>query len=276
LASGLRTSSGSTDISTERVGVEVSYHVATVTLQDQKTRNCLSTTMMTDLYNTIEKLEANPHVKVVILTHTGKVFSSGHNLKELQLTQETTGETKAIFETCNKLMLKVRSTRLPVIASISGFATAAGCQLAATADMCIVGEGATFSTPGVSIGLFCHTPGVALGRAVGYKAAMHMLLTGDIFTAEQALRCGLVNDIVPTDSLAEHTRAVADRIAKAPSAVVGLGKRTFYEQMSQGDVAQAYSSAGKVMQDNMMYPDAKEGIGAFIEKRPPKWTDADL
>jgi len=269
---GLSTAADMSGVPSSRVGIEIDSGIATVTLQDQKTRNCLSSEMMRDIIGTMETLEANKDVKVVVLTHTGKVFSSGHNLKELQLMQDTTGCTKAIFNLCNQLMLKIRSSRLPVVASVSGFATAAGCQLVATSDMCIASEGATFSTPGVNIGLFCHTPGVALGRAVGYKAAMGMLLTGDIMSAEQGLRAGLINEIVPEAELAARTRQIAEKIAGAPAAVMALGKETFYKQMACSELDQAYAAAGGVMTDNMKFPDAKEGLGAFIGKRPPKWV----
>jgi enoyl-CoA hydratase/carnithine racemase len=245
--------------------------VATLTLSDDRKRNALSTQMMTTLRDAILGFEHDAAVKVVVIRHEGKVFSSGHDLKEVILQQSTTGTTEPIFSTCSSLMLAVRGARFPVIAEVAGLATAGGCQLVAACDLAVAAETATFSTPGVKIGLFCTTPGVALARAMPAKHAMEMLLTGDALTAQQALVSGLVNKVVPAGDLRAQTAALAQRIANAPAETVRIGKKAFYEQAAMQDLPATYAFAQNVMVDNMCIPDAKEGITAFIEKRPPNW-----
>jgi enoyl-CoA hydratase/carnithine racemase len=167
-------------------------------------------------------------------------------------------------------MEAIRKLPQPVIAQVHGLATAAGCQLVASCDLVVAAEEASFATPGVKIGLFCTTPGVALVRAVGPKKAMEMLLTGMPISAREAEGAGLVNRVVPAASLEQETMKLAQQIAAASSGTVALGKRAFYEQLPL-DRPAAYEAAQKVMVENALAPDAREGIGAFLEKRPPKW-----
>jgi len=197
------------------------------------------------------------------------VFSSGHDLKEIQ--NSTTQQRQFIFDTCADVMLSLRNLNIPVIAQVNGLATAAGCQLVATCDLAVCSEEAQFATPGVKIGLFCTTPGVALGRAVkNTKKAMEMLLTGKPMSAKEALENGLVNKVVAGEVLKEVTLELAESVARASGDVLKIGKGAFYRQMKE-DIVTAYEFAGKVMVENLEHVDAREGISAFLEKREPKW-----
>lgn len=245
--------------------------VATITLKDDKKRNALSSTMMGELKSALETLETDKSVKVVVLRHDGKVFSSGHDLKELATRQSTLGTTDPVFSLCTELMLTIKRVRFPVIAEVGGLATAGGCQLVAACDLAVASDTATFSTPGVKIGLFCTTPSVELGRVMPMKQAMEMLLTGDAMTAAQAVACGLINKAVSADRLREATTELADKIAQAPSDTIAVGKRAFYKHMAMSDVTKAYDFAQGVMVANMGAPDCEEGIDAFISKRKPEW-----
>jgi enoyl-CoA hydratase/carnithine racemase len=182
----------------------------------------------------------------------------------------TRADYEAIFALCTDVMEAIRKLPKPVIAQVQGVATAAGCQLAATCDLVVAAENATFATPGVKIGLFCTTPAVALCRAVGSKKAMEMLLTGTPISAAEAERAGLVNRVVPAGRLAEETLKLAQQILTASTYTVGVGKRAYYEQLPL-DHAGAYAVAQPVMVENAQARDAQEGMRAFLEKRPPKW-----
>ena len=174
-------------------------------------------------------------------------------------------------ETCSQMMLAIPRLRQPVIAKVQGIATAAGCQVVATCDLAIASDTAKFGTPGVNIGLFCSTPMVALSRAVHRKQAMEMLLTGELISAEKAVSIGLINRAVPEDALAAETKALADVIASKSHKVLKTGKEAFHRQIEMS-LEQAYTYTGGVMVENMSYSDSKEGIDAFINKRPPLWT----
>lgn len=167
-------------------------------------------------------------------------------------------------------MLRIGRLRQPVIAKVAGVATAAGCQLVATCDLAVAAESARFATPGVDIGLFCSTPMVALTRNVAPKHAMEMLLAGELVDAEHALRIGLVNRVVADEELDAATDELADRIAAKSPVTVSIGKAAYRHQRDLG-VEDAYAVAGAVMVDNLSAPDAVEGIGAFLDKRPPRW-----
>lgn len=221
--------------------------VATITLKDDKKRNALSSTMMGELKSALE------------------------TLKELATRQSTLGTTDPVFSLCTELMLTIKRVRFPVIAEVGGLATAGGCQLVAACDLAVASDTATFSTPGVKIGLFCTTPSVELGRVMPMKQAMEMLLTGDAMTAAQAVACGLINKAVSADRLREATTELADKIAQAPSDTIAVGKRAFYKHMAMSDVTKAYDFAQGVMVANMGAPDCEEGIDAFISKRKPEW-----
>ena len=197
------------------------------------------------------------------------MFSSGHDLNEL--VNGSAEDYTAIFDACTRVMEAIRLLPKPVIAQVQGLATAAGCQLVATCDIAVAADTAAFATPGVQIGLFCTTPGVAVARSVMPKKAMEMLLTGKPISAQEALEFGLISRIVPADELETQTMELARQIAAASAHTLALGKAAFYQQIEMAR-PDAYRFAGKVMVDNLLAADAKEGITAFLEKRPPVWT----
>lgn len=239
-----------------------------ITLNRPSRRNALSLELMRELIAALREAAANPEVRVVVLAAEGKVFSSGHDLAEM--TGRTHAEYRELFDVCTELMSTIQAIPQPVIAEVQGLATAAGCQLAATCDLVLAGEEAAFATPGVKIGLFCTTPMVALTRVVGRKRAMEMLLTGRVIDAATATDWGLANRVVPGNELRHASIELARQIASASPLTVTIGKQAFYAQIDL-EQPKAYGYAGEVMARNAMAGDAQEGIGAFLEKRPPEW-----
>ncbi|UVI35820.1 enoyl-CoA hydratase [Brevibacterium spongiae] len=242
--------------------------VASVTINQPATRNALSLAVMEDLIDTLAEAGRRTDVRVLIVRTAGHVFSSGHDLGEIGGADLETQQE--IFDACSRLMQLIQTIPQPVIAQVQGVATAAGCQLVAACDLAVAAESARFATPGVKIGLFCSTPMVALSRAVPVKQAMRMLLTGDFVTAADALRFGLVSDVVADDELEAAATELARKVASASSATVAIGKAAFYEQREL-PVADAYARMSQVMAHNAVATDAQEGIDAFLTKREPQW-----
>jgi enoyl-CoA hydratase/carnithine racemase len=250
--------------------------IAIVTLNRPEARNSLSQAMLTALGETFATLAGDRKVRAVVLAANGPAFCAGHDLKELAARRgdpdKGVGFFTFIMQTCRAVMQQIVRLPQPVVAAVQGPATAAGCQLVASCDLAVTSSAAKFATPGVNIGLFCSTPMVALSRNVARKHAMEMLLTGDMIAAEDALRIGLVNRVVPPGAQREEAIKLAQKIAAKSMHVVKIGKEAFYRQLEMG-LADAYDYASKVMVENMMARDAEEGIGAFVEKRSPKWED---
>ncbi|WP_227421891.1 enoyl-CoA hydratase [Pacificispira spongiicola] len=244
--------------------------VATLTLNRPKAYNALSIALMEAILDELADLDRDRSVAVVVLEGSGRGFSGGHDLKELQANPDVAFRQRT-FDTCTKMMLAVTRLRQPVIAKVHGIATAAGCQLVATCDLAIAADTAKFGTPGVNIGLFCSTPMVALSRAVHRKQAMEMLLTGDVVSAQHAAEIGLINRCVAEDQLDAETNALAAVIASKSRKVLKTGKEAFHRQIDM-TLEDAYAYAGSVMVENMGYADTDEGIDAFIGKRPPLWS----
>jgi enoyl-CoA hydratase/carnithine racemase len=246
--------------------------IARVTMDRPERRNALSVEHMRELIDCFRAIGATPECAVAILRGNGPAFCAGHDLREL--VGRDAPFYRGVFEVCTELMETIQGIPQPVIAQVQGMATAAGCQLAATCDLVVAAEDARFATPGVTIGLFCSTPMVALTRAVGRKKALELLLTGEPISAQEALAHGLVNRIVPAAELDAAAGALAERIAAASRAVVGLGKQAFYRQI-EAPQAQAYADAQEVMTRNALLADAQEGMCAFLEKREPHWAPPD-
>ena len=248
-----------------------------LTLNDVKRRNALSEAMLAELGTAFADAGRNPLVRVIVLAANGPAFCAGHDLKEMTAGRSGPDGGKAYFTKvmalCSGVMQGIVTCPKPVIAEVTGIATAAGCQLVASCDLAIAAENAQFSTPGVHIGLFCSTPMVALSRNVSNKHAMEMLMTGDMTPASRAADIGLVNRVVAEAALQAATAEMARKIASKSSMTLATGKRAFYAQREM-PLADAYDYASQVMVDNMMARDAEEGIGAFIEKRAPQWQDA--
>jgi enoyl-CoA hydratase/carnithine racemase len=251
-----------------QINVERDGDVAVVSMNRPEKRNALSLEMMRELDAALAAIGQESGVRVVILRGEGPAFSAGHDLRELLDRDVETYRT--IFDACVDLMATIVAIPQPVIAEVARVATAAGCQLVAACDLAVASTQATFATPGVRIGLFCSTPMVALTRAIGRKRAMEMLLTGDPIDAQTALAWGLVNHVVPPERLHDETMALARKIASASRGVVAIGKAAFYAQIDL-DQPRAYAHTKEVMTSNALAADAHEGIGAFLEKRPPKW-----
>jgi enoyl-CoA hydratase/carnithine racemase len=248
--------------------------VTRLVLNRPEKRNALSLALIDALQSEIREAERDGHTRVLIVAAKGPTFSSGHDLKELTAARGDRDSGAAffskIFNRCAVLMQAIVNSPLPVIAEVQGVATAAGCQLVASCDLALAASTARFATPGVSIGLFCSTPAVALSRAVGRKAAMQMLLTGDAISAGEAVRLGLINAAVSRAELESETMKLAQHIASRPANVLGLGKRMFNAQAGL-TLDQAYELTARIMAENMLMREAGEGIGAFIEKRAPNW-----
>lgn len=250
--------------------------VLRLTLNDTKRRNPLSLAMIKALETAFDEAQSNKKVRVIILAHKGPAFCAGHDLKELTTARTNEDRGRAFFEktmkACSDLMQKIVAHPKPVIAEISGIATAAGCQLVASCDLAIAAKSARFVTPGVHIGLFCSTPMVALSRSVARKHAMEMLLTGEAVSAKKAKKIGLVNQVVKAGVLEAKSNALATKIAQKSSLTLKIGKSAFYRQ-AEMNLNEAYDFAAKTMTQNMLARDAEEGITAFIEKRSAQWRD---
>lgn len=249
---------------TDRAGA-----IATITLNRPERRNALSLALMTELIDCLAAIGRSSETRAVILAGAGPAFSAGHDLSEML--DRDINAYREIFDRCTQLMATVQGIPQPVIARVHGIATAAGCQLVATCDLAVAADSARFATPGVKIGLFCTTPMVALSRAIGRKRAMEMLLTGTMIDAPTAAEWGLVNRVVPADTLDAATHVLAEQVAAASSLTVALGKQAFYTQIDL-DQPKAYAYAKEVMSMNALALDAQEGMHAFIEKRTPCWT----
>lgn len=247
-----------------------------LTLNDVRRRNALSEAMLGRLGSALADASQDASVRVVVLAANGPAFCAGHDLKELTAGRAGPDRGRAYFthvmSMCLGVMQAIVNCPKPVIAEVAGVATAAGCQLVASCDLAVAADTATFSTPGVHIGLFCSTPMVALSRNVSNKYAMEMLLTGDMTPAARAAEIGLINRVVTPEALSETTLKLARKIASKSSMTLATGKRAFYAQREMG-LSQAYEYASEVMVENMLARDAEEGIGAFIEKRAPRWQD---
>ena len=245
--------------------------ISRVRLNDPDTYNSMSFNMLNSLIAALKDLDKDETTRVIIIEGSGKGFSAGHNLKEVR-SLKGKPNYKKLFDLCSKLMMVIINTNKPVIAKVHGAAFAAGCQLVATCDLALSTNDAKFCTPGVNIGLFCSTPMVALSRNVSRKKAMKMLITGEPISAEFAKEIGLINDHFDSSKLDEEVLKLADTIVSKSTKVVKIGKSAFYKQLSM-PIDKAYKYTSKVMSENMMSLDAKEGISAFLEKRTPKWKD---
>ena len=246
-----------------------------IILNNPSQQNTLSLQFINDLKKIIENADNSDEVKVIILSSSGKVFSAGHNLKEIKSHREDKDQGLQFFTTlinsCSELMLKIVNNSKPVIAEVNGIATAAGCQLVASCDLAYASQFSKFATPGVNIGLFCSTPMVALSRVVKNKHSMEMLLTGDFIDADKAKFIGLINNYFSEDNLVNETRKMAFKISNKSSQTLKIGKKAFYNQ-SEMDISDAYKYASQIMIENMMNKDSEEGIEAFLEKRTPNWN----
>ena len=242
--------------------------ICTLTMNRPQQMNLLTTDMLSALQNEFDHLKSDKNTRVVILAASGKGFCAGHDLKEIRALKDLP-KIEKLFAQCSRMMQTITALPQPVIAQVQGAAAAAGCQLVAQCDLAVASQAAKFTTPGVTWGFFCSTPGVAVSRNLLRKRAMEMLLTGDVIDAAKALEWGLVNRVVASENLFEETRKLARQIAAKPRETVAAGKRAFYQQMDLG-VEKAYELASGVISSSFAGTEGRAGMDAFIEKRPPK------
>ena len=254
-------------MSSDSVLVKAEGDVTTITMNRPERRNALSLDLLGDLAAAF-RAAGESEARGVILAANGPVFSSGHDFHDVA--GADAASIRRLLDTCTELMITMQSIPQPVVARVHGLATAAGCQLVATADLAVASEDAGFGTPGGKGGWFCHTPLVPVARNVSRKRALELGLTGDTIDARTALDWGLVNRVVPADELDEATVSLLRRATRGSPASKALGKRTFYAQIGL-DLGPAYDHALDVMVDSSQAPDAQEGFAAFLEKRPPRY-----
>jgi enoyl-CoA hydratase/carnithine racemase len=250
--------------------------IRVLTLNRPASRNSLSEELIAELHAALADIGDDKVVRAVVIAANGPAFSAGHDMKELTARRTDADRGRAYFaqimNACSAMMQAIVRLPKPVVSAVQGVATAAGCQLVASCDLAVASEAASFATPGVDIGLFCSTPMVAVSRNVPRKQAMEMLLTGEPVSAARAREIGLINHVVPAGSELDAAIALAEKVALKSAYTIKLGKAAFYNQ-AEMSLADAYRYAAEVMTENMMACDAEEGIGAFLEKREPKWQD---
>ena len=246
--------------------------VSIITIEDEKSFNSLSYTVLDELFHSMKAADMDSSTRVIILKGGGKGFSAGHNLKEIEENDNEDYYRKLMNASKNVMSLPPNLNK-PVIAEVHGVATAAGCQLAAACDLAYASSEAQFATPGVNIGLFCHTPLVSVSRSIGIKHSMEMLLMGELIDSDTAKRFGLINDFFDPGTLHEEVLERAKLIASKSPFVVQSGKKTFYDQLDM-NLSEAYEYSSDRMINNLLAEDAKEGINAFLTKRDPKWKSS--
>jgi enoyl-CoA hydratase/carnithine racemase len=251
----------------EHVLVERSGEFATVTMNRPQRRNALSLEHMRELITAFHYVGDSDALGIV-LAGNGPVFSAGHDFADVA--DADLSAVRSLLATCTELMTLIQAVPQPVVARVHGLATAAGCQLVATADLAVASEDAGFAAPGGQGGWFCHTPMVAIARNVGRKRAMEMAMSGDVIDARTALDWGLVNQVVPAGQLHSATASLLERVTRGSAESKGIGKQALYAQIDL-DQPKAYAYAVEVMAATSQLPDAREGIRAFLDKRKPQW-----
>jgi enoyl-CoA hydratase/carnithine racemase len=249
---------------TEQVLVEVAGDLATVTLNRPDRRNSLSESMLRDLGAEIARAADAPGVRAIVLAAAGPVFSAGHDFSDM-IDRDLDG-MRRLLGVCTEVMVGLARLPVPVVARVQGIATAAGCQLVASCDLAVAVEEASFATPGGRGGWFCHTPLVAVARAIGARRALELGMTGDAIDARTALSWGLVNRVVPRAQLVAETEALARAASRGSLASKAFGKRTFHRQIEL-DVEAAYAEAVEAMAQSAITADGREAMHAFLEKR---------
>jgi len=252
----------------EMILVEREGPFVTIAMNRPKRRNALSVAHMQELIAAFRQV-GQSDARGVIVAGNGPVFSAGHDFSDMAGADLVA--MRELLWTCTELMSTIQRLPQPVVARVHGLATAAGCQLVASCDLAVAAEDAGFATPGGKGGWFCHTPLVAVSRAIGRKQAMEMALTGDTVDAQTALEWGLVNRVVPADQLESATLDLLERATRGSAMSKAIGKQAFYTQLGM-DQAQAYTYAVEVMAATSQTADAQEGMASFLEKRPATWV----
>ncbi len=256
----------------EHILVDWSGEFATVTMNRPQRRNALSLAHMRELIAAFSQIGASDALGIV-LAGNGPVFSAGHDFADVA--DADLAGVRSLLQTCTELMTLMQQVPQPVVARVHGLATAAGCQLVASADLAVASEDAGFAAPGGKGGWFCHTPMVAIARNVGRKRAAELALSGDVIDARTALEWGLVNQVVPADQLDSATFDLLKRVTRGSAQSKGIGKQALYAQIDL-DQQKAYAYAIEVMAATSQLPDARENMRAFLEKRKPQWQPRRL
>lgn len=264
--------STSADVSAPVLHTKDGRGVHSLVLNRPGTFNALSEEVLAALQSALDAIALDNSARVVVVSAQGKAFCAGHNLREMRARAEMAYYQK-LFAQCTRMMLSLQNLPVPVIAKVQGLATAAGCQLVAQSDLAVAASQASFGVNGIDVGLFCATPSVPLVRNMPAKQAMEMLLTGEFITAEEARARGLVNRVVPLETLDDEVEILVQTLLSKPREAIAIGKALFYRQRETG-VEAAYQLAGQTMACNMMHPVAQEGVQAFIDKRKPQWPAA--
>ncbi len=251
----------------EHIEVERAGDFATITMNRPQRRNALSLEHMRELITAFGEI-GNGDARGIVLAGHGPVFSAGHDFADMA--GADLSSMRALLATCTDLMTLIQHVPQPVVARVHGLATAAGCQLVATADLAVASEDAGFAVPGGKGGWFCHTPMVAVARNVGRKRAAEMAMSGDVIDAATALDWGLVNRVVPAAQLDSAVHDLLERVTRGSAASKGIGKQALYAQIDL-DQPKAYAYATEVMAATSQTPDAQEGMRAFLEKRKPNF-----
>lgn len=250
--------------------VSIDKGIARFTLNRPKQYNAISREVLDAMQAALDGIARDRSVRAVVVAGNGPALSGGHDLKEMMACR-TEAFVGGLFDACSRVMLTLASLPQPVVARVHGTATAAGCQIVAACDLAVASREARFATSGVNLGLFCATPSVPLARNVSRKRAFEMLFTGDFIDAATALDWGLVNRVVAADELDAEIARLLARIIEKPRDVIAAGKALFYAQL-EAKLADAYELASRAITRNMLGPDAEEGVGAFLEKRKPRWN----
>jgi len=247
---------------------EIRDAVALLTLDRARQYNALSAALLAELHAALDDIAGDESIRVVMITGAGNAFCAGHDLKEMRGLEPA--RVAELFTSCSAMMQKLVALPVPVIAVVNGLATAAGCQLVAQCDLAVASSDAKFAVSGVNLGLFCSTPAVALSRNLGRKRSAEMLFTGEFIDAEKALEWGLVNRVTPPAQVMDAALELAASLKAKPRAALATGKALFYRQLEEG-LARAYVDASRTISGNMDTGYAREGVDAFLQKRPPRW-----
>ena len=249
----------------EHIVVTTHAGLGTITMNRPERRNALSEAHMRELLDAFHGLAADAEIRAVILAANGPVFCSGHDFADM--VERDLDGMRRLLGVCTELMRTIQRVPQPVVARVHGLATAAGCQLVASADLAVAAEEAGFAAPGGRGGWFCHTPMVAIARSIGRKRALEMAFTGDPIDAQTALAWGLVNRVVPRARLDEETERLALAASRGSRASKALGKQVIYDTIDL-DVDAAYARAVEAMATSALGDDGREAMRSFLEKRP--------
>jgi enoyl-CoA hydratase/carnithine racemase len=253
----------------ETIKTEIKDHIGLITLNRPDQLNTFTTPLAREFNAALEEFEKDDEARVIIVAGEGKAFCAGIDVNELE------GKSSIDYynwvQQMEEMSLRIAKMGTPVIASVQDLAVANGIGIVASADLAVAAEGARFGATAVNVGLFCMGPAVALSRNLGRKKALELLLTGEMITAEEAFRIGLINKVVSADRLVSETLALASKIAEKSPLAVRMGKKSFYK-MEDLDYEKAYEMVGNHFALLCSTADAHEGVDAFLNKRAPKWS----